>query len=351
LWVKSSTTVRYLVHVEDIYIEMSNLYRLIIPYVLLSAIVGCQHESAPQTQAQIFDMPIGVEVRTIWCLSPDSCVVAGRTPDDFGAIIHTCDQGATWVVDTVVSSPINELMYDATGQGYCCGEFGNAYFNDPNNPSWVEYRNDFRRHTALYYTSPRAGVIVSGESWGIGQTRTFGPDYFWWMDNLQDHGNELMAVWACTPDIWVAGGVGWVLRSTDAGRTWVRLQITDAIFDFVQFPTPDRGYLGAQDGSLYTSDDQGATWQRVRKGSRTNHGHPEATAWWFAPDGVGWQAHHDGTITHTTDGGHTWHDWAHLPDGTHVTDLFAVEISDSASPVFYALWAATESGQVIKIIR
>jgi photosystem II stability/assembly factor-like uncharacterized protein len=335
-------------------VEMFRFRLLPIALLLFSGLSCLPKDELPGTW-QAIELPVETHWRTIWFADSLHGYIGGGPNFGTGTLLKTTDGGLSWQLDTVFAGAVNDIMFDSTGQGYLCGFFGNAYFKDPNMPQngWVEFRNDFRNLTGLYFWSPRSGVIVSGESWGLGQTRTFGPEHFWWLDNAQDFNQELQAVWACTKDIWVVVGMGWVMRSTDAGRTWNRLPVTDDFFDYVQFISPERGYIGGRNGSLFTSFGSGRDWRQIQKGEAVSDGIDRVTAWWFKTDFMGWRALEGRLVQRTTDGGNTWTDWTQLPEGSHVTDFYSRPKKGGVKLPVWArgevVWAVTEEGKLYYI--
>jgi photosystem II stability/assembly factor-like uncharacterized protein len=116
-------------------------------------------------------------------------------------------------------------------------------------------------------------------------------------------------------DIGLAFGGATILRTTDGGRTWVRipgplLESRDyepnPIVDIV-FMDNRRGWLLKYIGSIFKTDDGGATWTKVLSGAKfaplTGTGLPPEVCMDAAH---GWLVTSAGTLFESNDGGSRW---------------------------------------------
>jgi photosystem II stability/assembly factor-like uncharacterized protein len=313
-----------------------------IPLLVLLALglAACQRDDLALAELVEQRSPTTLDCRAVWFRDSLQGVVVGGEAWGHGFILRTNDGGDHWRLDTVVDGILKDVMYDSTGRAYAVGQHGAAYACDAGDTTWTRFRNDFRTHNGCYFTSPQAGVVVSGESWGLGQTRTFGPEYYWWLDTLHDLGNELVSVWATSASTWQVVGVGWVARSADGGHTWLRQPVTDDFFCAVQFATPQVGYICGQQGGLLRSTDGGQNWQFLRHGASSGRRHHAFRSVWFIDARRGWLVGRNGLLWHSTDGGQSWAQSAQVPDNVHFTDIFGFE---------NVAWAVAEGGRIFRL--
>jgi photosystem II stability/assembly factor-like uncharacterized protein len=120
---------------------------------------------------------------------------------------------------------------------------------------------------------------------------------------------------------WAVGSFGYVIKSTDSGRTWSPFSyahLTDALYE-VSFPDPKHGFAASgPTGSttIIASSDSGETWQIVRSQLPLNW----ISGLEFADSLNGFVSGTD-MIYKTSDGGHNW-----LEPDTFVVGFAALDI-------------------------
>lgn len=103
--------------------------------------------------------------------------------------------------------------------------------------------------------------------------------------------------------LWAVGSNTTILSSADRGGTWKSFTLgEDAILRTVQFVDDQHGVISGEFGTVLTTQDGGASWQRQPK--IPNDFYPYAA--YFADPQNGWLAGLAGTMLHTIDGGKTW---------------------------------------------
>jgi photosystem II stability/assembly factor-like uncharacterized protein len=108
---------------------------------------------------------------------------------------------------------------------------------------------------------------------------------------------------------WASAEHGAVYRTTDGGKHWSRQTLYDLSLGEICFADSLHGWIGSQyyANMLYTTDG-GITWDTV------NTGFNEALyILSFADSRHGWAGGFGSLIAHTSDGGLTWNQQAHLP--------------------------------------
>ncbi|MEP6708453.1 MAG: YCF48-related protein [Pyrinomonadaceae bacterium] len=95
----------------------------------------------------------------------------------------------------------------------------------------------------------------------------------------------------------------YLLRTTDGGATWRRIDLSDAHTRVVRavFRGQGRGWTFGEAGALYATNDGGASW--VRQTLPTKH---LLLGGAFMDDSHGWLVGAGATILQTSDGGETW---------------------------------------------
>jgi photosystem II stability/assembly factor-like uncharacterized protein len=125
-----------------------------------------------------------------------------------------------------------------------------------------------------------------------------------WVRQASNTGFTLNAVWFTTStEGWAVGNSGTILRTTSGGTLWTRLGNVgqgDALHD-VWFTTPDTGWVVGGGGLVLRTFDRGASWQSVRL--PTSFALNSVS---FAGTRDGWAVGGGGVIAGTHDRGVTW---------------------------------------------
>jgi photosystem II stability/assembly factor-like uncharacterized protein len=106
---------------------------------------------------------------------------------------------------------------------------------------------------------------------------------------------------------YVVGDSGTILKTTDAGLTWTKLQSTiTANLYGVFFVNPAKGFAVGDSGVLLATSDSGATWKRQDVGVTKNLHSVHLFSRDYSDIYVGVIAGDNGTLLLTTDTGNTW---------------------------------------------
>ena len=176
---------------------------------------------------------------------------------DVGAIYQTSDAGKTWkamVQDAV--GVAKSISRSANGQYIAVSATGSFYSTwDPGQDSWMGHnRNSSRRVQNMgfgpdgrLWMLSRGGQIQFSE---VNDTES-------WGDALTPEDNAswgLLDLAYRTPtEIWVAGGSGSLLQSTDGGKTWQKDREVEDVpsnFDKIVFLNANQGFILGQRGTL-----------------------------------------------------------------------------------------------------
>jgi photosystem II stability/assembly factor-like uncharacterized protein len=296
---------------------------LLLGFLAVLFLVQCRKERIQLSQWTVANTPIRAECTSIWMLDSLRGFATAGTSWEVGYLLSTTDGGLNWQVDDTLYHKMEHVMADATGYAYAVGQSGICCERAPGTDRWILYREDYAWHRACYMTSPSKGMIVSGESFGRGQVRSCGPDYFWALDTTFDFPNQLQSIWATSTQNWHACGLGWVIRSTDGGRSWERARVSDDFFTDIHFPTAQTGYCCGNSGTLLKTTDGGTTWKTLREGGASKPKRQPFRSMWFEDEQRGWIAGDNGLLWRTTDGGHAWAVVENTPGDVDFKGVFA----------------------------
>lgn len=298
---------------------------------------ACQKEET--TSLAVFReiaSPVADDFSSIWMTDSLHGTAVGGKAWENGFIISTDDGGQTWMLDTLLSRKMECVMFNSSGQGYVCGQ-DFALFRPFGMRHWQEFRANFQWNRACYFPDNQRGAMVSSGGYSPGQVSTFGADAFWRLDTVQTTQNAVVAVWFSDSLSVHAVGMGWVMRSSDAGRTWQRLDFTGDFFQSVQFPTPSIGYICGSSGTILKTSDGGQTWREIRKGGSMGKRNQPFRSLWFVSAEEGYIVGDDGLFWQTENGGVSWQQVLQAPEDVDFTDVFALGNRG---------WAVAKGGQI-----
>ena len=117
----------------------------------------------------------------------------------------------------------------------------------------------------------------------------------------------------------------YLMRTTDAGATWTRVDIKDSDVDIrlvrILFANNELGWVFGETGALFMTRDGGTSWTRQRIPTRRL-----LLDGAFVGDRQGWLVGTGATVLRTTDAGETW--FADAPVDTASTRLNGVAFSN-----------------------
>lgn len=293
-------------------------------FPLCCCLAACRKDTLDLRVFQAQSIPVSQDVMAIWFADSARGLAAGGRVWESGFILSTEDGGLHWRTDTLLPNRVEALVGSDGGMAYACGMDGRALARLPGRKAWEIFRTDYRWMRGAAFVGAQRGLIVAGEGYRAGQAFVFGPDVFWRLDTVQDFPNELAAV--CFSDSLTAHavGIGWVMRSEDAGRHWERLDVTGDFFRDVQFTSPDTGYICGSNGALLKTTDGGRHWDFLRKPG-VGLGQPAFHALFFTDNNRGYAVGDRGLFWKTENGGADWQVVRDIPDHIDFTDIHAFD--------------------------
>jgi len=213
---------------------------------------------------------------------------------DGSVILHSSDAGATWTpqasnlsgelvgVDFVDAS--NGWAISDDNEGFTVGAPLTVEHTTDGGATWLpEYVYDNATLYALDFIDPTTGWVAgeyqpSENSNGLpGIFATTNGGITWSKEKLPVGAPAITGLqFVSANDGWAVGTSydgeydypqqGWVLHTTDGGRSWVRVAgLDDSLVTTVDFSDAQHGWLGGLDG-VYATTDGGASWQQVAGG-------------------------------------------------------------------------------------
>jgi photosystem II stability/assembly factor-like uncharacterized protein len=190
---------------------------------------------------------------TVIALGPNSAEMT----TDVGAIYQTEDGGLHWraqVEDAV--GVVRNISRSSDGKYVAVSAKGNFYSTwEPGQKSWTPHNRENSRRLE------NMGFGDDGRLWMLARG---GELRFGELENLEEWGEPINPEYATswglldlayrTPDeIWVSGGSGNLLRSTDGGKTWEKdLAVEDVPENLykIVFVNPETGFILGQRGTV-----------------------------------------------------------------------------------------------------
>ncbi len=188
-----------------------------------------------------------------------------------GRILYSDDQGASWQVAQVPTRQMLTAVYFVDAQhGWAVGHDAQIFYSADAGATWVRQYEDRQREAPLldvWFQDAHHGLAV-GAYGALLETLDGGAhwqDISERLDNPEQlHLNGLAEV--KDAGLVLVGEQGSLFRSSDAGRTWLRLAspYEGSLFGVIATGRPGTLLVYGLQGNLWRSDDFGDRWQPVR---------------------------------------------------------------------------------------
>jgi photosystem II stability/assembly factor-like uncharacterized protein len=293
----------------------------LFPVFSLLVLSSCTKDRITIPSLREIQSPIQEDITSIAFSDSQHGSLTGGKAWEYGFVMNTQDGGLSWYADTILNRKMEDVCFDAAGQGYACGQDVLLY-KPLGEAHWRVLRIDYQWLRSCHFPDGRRGAVVGGEGYHSGFAHTFGPEPFWKTDSIQTFPNEIESIWYSDSTTLHAVGFGWVLRSADAGHSWERLDITGDFFQCVHFPTPSTGYICGSSGTILKTIDGGLHWKSIRNGGSVGNNLKPFHALWFVTADKGWIVGDKGIFWQTDDGGDSWNPVAEAPSEADFTHVF-----------------------------
>ncbi len=217
-----------------------------------------------------------------------------------GYILKTTDGGQNWSSYYTSNEHLYDLFFVNDSTGWVVGRYGSIFKTSNSGLTWTE-RNIGVSYflSSVYFTSKDIGWVSSFS--GLISKTTDGGDT--WIQQYHDsYYNFRCLFFLDSLNGWVCGQFNALVHTTDGGNTWVPQEyessygINDIKFiDGIGYAVGE--VLSGNPGLVIRSTDHGETWQRLNTGAAlTFYGVH------FASKDNGWIVGESGAILHTSNG-------------------------------------------------
>lgn len=184
-----------------------------------------------------------------------------------GNIIKTTDAGNTWTLQVSNSSSLLRSVHFPTHEtGYVAGGGGTVLKTTDGGASWVpQASGTIQDLISIRFLNADTGYVVSSLSTFLSGLilKTVDGGNTW--DTVYTYANGFLSVSLAGNDsvVYAVGGMGSVVKSTDAGQSWT-IQTsgvaTNVNLRATWFHSPDTGYASGDLGTLIYTTDGGNLW-------------------------------------------------------------------------------------------
>jgi photosystem II stability/assembly factor-like uncharacterized protein len=198
---------------------------------------------------------------------------------DAGTILHTTDGGITWnyISGLPTSEDLNGINFISTNIGYTCGTGGAILRSENSGNSWIlQNSNTGSELNDISFFDANNGFAVFGaNSSNVLWTNSGG--FLWTMSSFtKPPGQTNVRMEDCkavrgTNHAWMIGYHGNIFHSTNKGQNWtLSKSIFGTNFGYaraVDFVDANVGVAGSDNGTVFRTNDSGASWDSVLIGT------------------------------------------------------------------------------------
>lgn len=267
--------------------------------VLSLAIFSCTKEEA--LPWRLHKLEGTHELSAIRAMGPDTLVAVGGSTWYAGHYAISTDGGERWQADSLGNKQLFGVHVKG-GTAWAIGIDG-YLFEKRGAAPWAFHRlshwdilRDVTSDGEMLWAA--GGVAFStGVIYGIraGQLAVYHP-----------FPHELQWIEVVQPGVYMAGGYGLVLRSSDAGESWTAVALEGDYFRDACFINDQLGFIAGYSGHIWKTTDGGLTWKKVHSGSFFNPSKFSFRAIEFYDESLGIVAGNGGQVFITRDGGDSW---------------------------------------------
>jgi photosystem II stability/assembly factor-like uncharacterized protein len=278
-------------------------------YFILLSFFGALFSSCIKEQIELLTQEISTgnsyQLHDVFFLNDSVGFVCGGSRYTIGIFLKTTDGGKTWTTDdSIMPKCAYTNFFFSEAEGIVGGY-----------DSWFAYTNDsaktFSANTGNYspindmtFLDRQHGLMVSGDGYASGHIAYTSNGGSSW--STTDYLNNFRTVQYADSNTAYASGYGVIYKSTDAGQTFLPLDVRGDFFVAMDFPTPNTGYFAGYQGSILKTSNGGSSFKKVMNGNVVfeKREHFEAINFWN--ENIGYVAGDGGIMYKTTNGGESW---------------------------------------------
>ena len=256
--------------------------------------------------------PIETHLDAVFFTDENTGHIVGGDTWQAGYYLYTEDGGDTWEADSLCNKRLFALTFLDDGFGATVGVDGYLFRKQNADADWVFQRLPYwylLRDVA--FTNRTEGIFVGGNAYRFGVILKM-QNYSLTRRDTFEH--ELAAVCFSNDSTVYAVGYGAILRSTNAGDHWKRMEVYGDFFRAIHFPSSTVGYIVGSGGTILKTMDGGEHWQKIRDGSKFSVSNVPFRDVFFVDESHGYVVGEQGTFWRTDDGGNTWLRIKDFPD-------------------------------------
>lgn len=270
---------------------------------------SCREELKPMIERVELGLDDAESLRALGFHPSGRGLVGGGIRFDRDRLLYTQDGGENWLTSSLdfdYGKSLLDLAWVSDEVAFAVGMDGKVLKSRDGGGSFQQSaQTDWLPLTGVAHASDSI-ILVAG---GVG----YSEGLIW---RSEDQGNSWVRI--DTPKIelkdivFVEGGIGLVcgygaiLRSLDAGETWEYTAAKGDFFSAMHFPSPQRGYAVGRGGSILRTEDQGASWEKLRNGNLHLFGRHAYNDVLFETEDLGYIVGDKGLFLRTSDGGKNW---------------------------------------------
>lgn len=270
------------------------------------------------------------DLNSVWFVDNQTGWAVGNS----GTILYTKDAGNRWdIQDAGLSKNLNNVFFTDSLNGTIVGDQGCVLKTSDQGVTWQLFLTPTNRAlNAAYFFSPDSGWVVS-ENGMIFFTDDGGNS--WQATSTEESYNLYDITFFNHQKGWIVGESGRIYATTDGGATWIR-QDADTYHTFysVQFLSETLGLAAGAKSQLFVTFDGGNSW------SQWTHGDLTFKSVCFTDVYSGWLIAENGYAFSTDDGSA----WTYKGSGS-LSDLNGIYF-----PSRNYGWIVGDEGTIVKII-
>jgi len=225
-------------------------------------------------------------------------------------ILYTSDGGVNWTQQITSSNTIYDLNFYNSQNGFAVDSKGIIYSTTNGGSTWLLYQTPAKRALRAIAIDGN-NVYAVGDAGSIYRSTDSGANWeekFSYIGNALEFQRRVIFVndnvgYICGGSSSSADSLGYVLKTTDGGETWIQLPYNFKTQLYaIAAPSENVIYTSAGSSLVFKSTDGGQTWQKTTI-------YTTATTLWdiqFYNESLGYACGSSGRIFKTTNGGANW---------------------------------------------